>query len=410
MARNLKKFVNPQFSETVPLEPLRRLLERHPETPSHVDLGLFDTDPNAARRAVLDYLKGDADTLPDELVGDLHRIAELASRQGFEILLQQCRRFGVAPAVQFKGGFQDPKEVALRTLLDRPDIFDAAHKLLGLFQTTGIAEFAGLTEGVEPQVEPPGLEAFRNAAAAIFEAELQGNYCMVEHYEDGPETVLVVGHGAPIMLTTVVEERKGLPKAIRTIEQAILSYSAAGGRLKMAGVSRSKRVPLAEAFATCLLDESGFFRGPDAQNLYTLAPVERAWPDFAFTHRFDASIRKVQVVEAQVDRVSRDLFGEFDKLEWSFIARDSKDSALVRLHEAKPEIEFNTGDWRIGHLVLRVRIDTGGREPASVTVKVKPRAAVTFRRHRFEAQIMELLRRNGICCDRDTDRAAVAAE
>ena len=118
----------------------------------------------------------------------------------------------------------------------------------------------------------------------------------------------------------------------------------------------------------------------------------------------------MQVVEAQIDRVSCDLFGEFDRVEWSLVARDSRGCALERLRERFPDAEFGSGDWRIGHVVLRVHIDTGSRRLSSVTVKIKPEAAASFKRQRFEGQIMELLRRNGFCRDRDTDRTAVAAE
>jgi hypothetical protein len=178
----------------------------------------------------------------------------------------------------------------------------------------------------------------------------------------------------------------------------------------MVGVGKARRKALAEIMANCVLGRSGFFAGPDAQSLYTLAPIERDWPNFSMTYRFDPTIRRVQIVEAQVDRVSRDLFGDFDEVEWSFVARDSHGGALERLHQACPDIQFGSSGWRIGHVVLRIRIDTGARRPSSVTVKIKPQASASFKRHRFEGQIMELLHRNGICRERDADRAAFAAE
>lgn len=408
MAKNLKKFVNPQFNDTVPLPLLRRLLERHPDAIARIDVTIFDRDPTDARRAVLDYLRG-PEAFPEELIADLYRIAEIGTRQGLDILLPQFRRAGVA--VPGAGpGVADPKEVALRALLDHPDIFDAAESMLALWQTAGIAEFAGLEEGVEADITSDTVGAFEHAAGRIFEASLHGDYCRVLAYEDEGEIVLTVSHGTPITTTTVVREGSGHPIALQTIDQAILAYSATEGRLKMAGVAKGRRDTLAEAFAHCFLGKPGFFRGPDAMNLYTLSPVERGWPEFRVTHAFDRRIRNVRIVEAQVDRVSRDLFGVLDGVEWSFLARDGKECALARLAASRPEVEFGSGDWRIGHIVLRVRIDTGRRVPASVTVKVKPQATASFKRHRFEAQIVELLRRNGFCRDRDDDLAPVAAE
>lgn len=408
MARNLKKFVNPQFNDTVPLDLLRRLLERHPTVLTAIGAAHFDQDPGAARSRVLEYLKG-PDAFPEELVADLHRVAALGTREGLEVLLQQFRRCQL-PVPGVRAGAADPKELALMALLAHPAVFDAAEHLLELMQTTGIAEFDGASEGVEAQVTEETQGAFRRMAASIFDAGLHGDYCKVEPYDDDGDIMLVVSHGTPITTTTVVREGAGHPVALQTIGQAILSYSSTAGRLKLAGVTRARQAALAETFAATLLARPGFFRGPDARNLYTLSPIERAWPDFRITHAYDRRIRSVGIVEAQVDRISRDLFGEIDKVEWSLVARDSQDCALARLRESRCGVEFESGNWRVGHVVLRVKIDAGRPSPASVTVKVKPQSSASFKRHRFEGQVMELLERNGFCCDRDADLTAVAAE
>ena len=88
----------------------------------------------------------------------------------------------------------------------------------------------------------------------------------------------------------------------------MLSYSAATGRIKIGGGTRLRRSALSELFADKMLGRSGFFAGPDAQNLYTLAPIERTGCGFAFHHAFDPAIRQVRIVEAQADRLSMDRF------------------------------------------------------------------------------------------------------
>jgi hypothetical protein len=58
--------------------------------------------------------------------------------------------------------------------------------------------------------------------------------------------------------------------------------------------------------------------------------------------------------------------------------------------------------------VLRVYF-MGKRRATSVTVKIKPPSLAAFKRHRFEARVMELLRRNGFCLDRQSGDVAAAA-
>lgn len=128
------------------------------------------------------------------------------------------------------------------------------------------------------------------------------------------------------------------------------------------------------------------------------------------THLFDPAIRHVRIIEAQVEQRTLDLFGEPGKAEGAIIARGSQDCALQRLHEMCPAIEFSSGVWRLSQIVLRVQIETGTSRRASVTVKLRPAAAATFKRQRSEGQIMEFLRRNGFCHARIADQSALAAE
>ena len=126
---------------------------------------------------------------------------------------------------------------------------------------------------------------------------------------------------------------------------------------------------------------------------------------------FDPGIRRIRVVEVQANSVSHDLFGELSLVHWSIAARDHEECALARLQNICPGIQFGSGSsWRLGHIVLRADMETGGPRPTPVIVKIKPKDVATFKRQRFEGQIMEVLRRNGFCSDRDAVSAAVAAE
>lgn len=414
MAKNLKKFVNPKFTRTTDLGLLRRLLERHQADLHGFDLAVFGRQPDEARRTIQNFFAGPEDNYTEGLVADLHRIAELGNANGLQLLLEQARRRGVQITPANDGDdpaetTQDPKHVALRMFLEQPAVFDAAADMLSYTTLSSFTEFAGGEEGIEAQIDDETRQAFQREAERLFEADLRGRYCRVGWYDDDDEINVVVTHGAPLKTTEIIEAGADRVISFREAEHAVLSYAATTGRLKVGGFAKARRGELAEIFAGSMLKRPRFFAAPDAQNLYTLVPVERAGFGFTFNHAFDPGIRRVQIVEVQADRLGTDPRSGETRTFWSHVTRDGRDNALARLGEGTRGITFGA-DWRLNHMVIRVHIDVGGSKPARVTVKLKPPDTAMFKRHRFEGRIMALLRRNGLVNDRLPGKAAVAAE
>jgi len=414
MARNLRKFVNPKFTKTIDLGLLRRLLERYQDGLHGLDLSIFDGAAVGARQAVRDFFAGSEDAYPEGLVADLHRVAELGNANGLRLLQEQAVRHRViiTPERDEAGNDlrQDPKHVALRVFLDHPRLFDAASDMLALTARTALAEFVGIEEGIAAQINEKTKDAFERDSARMFEADLRGRYCRVGWYDDDDEINLVVTHGSTITTTPIVEAGAERVISYRAAEHAVLSYSSAAGRLKIGGVAKARRTAFAEIFATTMLNRPSFFAAADAQDLYTLQPVERAGFGFTLNHAFDPGIRRVQIVEVQADRITTDLQTGDERVWWSIVTRDSRDNALARFGEANHGTSFGDNAWRLNHLVIRVHFDVGDRRPARVTVKIKPPATAMFKRQRFEGRIMELLRRNGLCREREPREAFAAAE
>lgn len=414
MARDLKKFVNGRFIRTIDLGLMRRLLERHADALPGLDLSLLDGDPGAARQMLHAFFAGPEEGHPNDLLIELHAVAELGTATGQQILLEQARRLRVPirPANDNDGealALQEPKQFALYVFLEHHAVFSAALDTLSWMNMSSPSEFDGAEEGVEAQLDDETKAGFKRAAAQLFEVELRGRYCQVSWYEDAGELNVVVKHGAALKTTEVIEGDDDHVIMFREAERAVLSYSSLTGRLKVGGFAKSQRAELAEAFAAAILRRPGFFAAPEAQDLYTLAPVEREGFAFMFEHAFDPGIRRVQITEVQVDRVGTDPRTGQTRTLHSHVTRDGRDNALARLRENAPGIVFGS-DWRLNHLTLRVHFDVGDARPATVTVKIKPPRTAMFKRHRFESRIMTLLRRNGLINDRAPVRAVAAAE
>ena len=413
MSNNLRKFVSPKFTRTIDPELMVRLFERHRHLLGTFDLHALRGDANAARDALEAFFAGPEEHCPEGLVADLHRIAELGTAQGLRLLLAQAARLGIVVApesdVDEVDPRMDPKHVALRVFLEHPKVFDAASDMLALTARSSLAEFAGLQEGVLADMSDGARAAFEAAAAKMFEADHCGRYCRVGWYDDADTVNLVLTDGSIVRTAAILRGDEERLVTYRAAENAVLSYSAATGRIKIGGGTRLRRSALSELFADKMLGRSGFFAGPDAQTLYTLAPIERTGCGFAFQHGFDPAIRKVRIVEAQADRVSVDRFSGTERLASTFVARDDRGGALDQLAEAMRSPVFGP-DRRLRHIVFRVNIDAGSDRPGQVTAKITPPARASFNRHRFEERILTLLYRNGLLHDRYADSAAVAAE
>ncbi|MCB1374978.1 MAG: hypothetical protein U1E40_06870 [Amaricoccus sp.] len=412
MAKNLKKFVNPKFTRTIGLAPMRRLLERHRDALA-LDLSILDGDPATARAAIQDFFAGPEEAYPEGLVADLHRIAEVGDADGLRLLLDVADRLciAIAPERDPDGGetCQDPKHFALRVFLDFPLVFETASDMLAMTARTSLAEYAGVEEGVEAELTEETKAAFEAAAAKMFEADHRGCYCRVGWYADADEVNLVITHGSLVRTTPIVDAGAERVISFRAAEHAVLSYSALAGRLKIGGVPMARRAEVAKVFATTMMQRPEFFAAEDAQNLYTLAPIERIGCGFTFNHAFDPGIREVQIVAAQADLMGVNPRTGQPRVLRSVSSRDGFDSALAGLSDGMRGEPFGN-DWRLNHIDIRIHFDVGGRRPAKVAVKIKPPTSASFKRHRFEDRIMTLLRRNGLVHDRFADLAAIAAE
>jgi len=312
MPAGLKKFVNPKFIRTVDLALIRSLLKRHDGALKGFEIASLEGDEACARERLHAYLLGATEQFPEGLIADLHQIAELGCKAGLELILTHARRLGVqilAPGEPSEGDApkaQDPKHVALRMFLFHREVFEAAYDFQVLKTRTSLIEFAGLSEGVAAKTDISDIETFRAAVAEFFEADMRGRYCRLACYEDGRDINIVIAHGAVVSSLPVIEANAERVISMRAVAHAVLRYEKDAGMLRLGGISRTRAPDMAEMFAEHLLDQPGFFAGPDARHLYSLDAVEQAGPGFAMTHAHDPAIEAVLITTAIAELWERD--------------------------------------------------------------------------------------------------------
>jgi len=407
---DFQRFASPRFLRTVEPALLRAFFDRYGIAPERLDLSLLETSPDQGRAAVNAYLlQTRKEEIPESLTADLHRIERLGKPVGQEALLQEARRRGVElvpPALLAKTG---TRSLALRAFINQPEVFEDAENGLAFLQPQAVMEFVAPEEGIPADVSDDRLRNLEAHARAIFQAELRDEFCEALAYHDGDDVKVSIRHGAVLTITEVLEGRRKRIRSFREIDNAVLAYSAMDGRLRIWGCSKASRAALAKAFAEVILDSPGLFSAAASRRLYTLQAVERAGAAFQFRHGHDVGIAGIQIYEAQANKVAVGKGGR-EKVIRSLIAREADGNALQVLHETRPEISFQSGTWRLAHLIFKITLKVEGPRPPVITVKIKPSDMLSFPRERHQRRVMTLLAMNEMLCEREPARTAFAAE
>lgn len=412
MPSDIKKFINPKFLRTIDLDLVRELFARHYEV-DEIPVA-FDGEPAAIRQALTDYFEAPVTEWSEGVVADLHRVAEVGTGEGLQLILNEARRQNVVLYPDEEAGNgedaparHDAKHVALHTYLHHHRVFEAAADFQALRAPSAMAEFRGPRRHVDADLTEDTKSAFRAAVMRLLAQDLQGDYCRVGQYEEEGEINLVVSHGAPVTTTPVVAGDREEIITLRAVKYAAVRYSPAEGLLRIGGVAKARQADIAETFAEHILAQPGFFSGTDARDLYTLDPIGETGPDFAFDHAFDERILEVRIVAAAADLFERDEEEQKWRHVRSWVSRDASGAALQ--HFRGSEVRFGRG-WRLGEITFRVFFRTDKKRPAQVTARLKPPGTLAFRRTRFEKAVHALVARNGLEKDRDAGLVVDTAE
>lgn len=412
MSTDVQKFINPRFLKTIDLGLMQELLARHFE-PAEIPVA-FDGDAAEVRASLSRYFTSTVTRWKIGLVADLHRIAELGSNDGLQLILNEARRRGIELDLgqgplgsDIPVSKLDPKCVALSCYLHHYSVFAAAADLQALHAPASMAEFRGPERGVGSDLADEAIAGFKDRLERLFADDLQGHYCRIEFYQAHDEIDIVVTHGAPVATMAVVNGDREDIITLQAAKYAVLRYAPAEGLLRIAGVPKAQQPFLADLFACHILARPGFFSGKDARDLYTLAPIEEAGPDFVFQHAYDEQISEVRIIAAAADLFEWDSEAQH----WRYVrCWESKDPSGAALrHFRGSEVRFGRG-WRLSELTFRVLIKTEGKRRAQVTVRLKPPGTLAFRRSRFEKIVHTLVARNGLEKDHHAEVAVAAAE
>ena len=408
MAKNIKKFVNRDFTKTVDLDLLKRLIDPYAST-IHLDWNALPADENERREAIFEFFRGTDETFPAELLDALHKIMVLSNENGARLLHEQADLAGLAiiPPDEADAKIVTPRHLALRAYLEQRAVFDLTLDKFAFWAVKSPPEFSGSREGIESRhTDEVAKEAFRAAAASYFAGRYLGRYCDVRWYPEEDQICVLVLHGKNAVTANVEENGSERTLTYREIAQDTIRYHSASGRVWVSATAAAESKKLAELFAEHMIGDKDFFKGANADQIYTLSPIQQQGTAFHFNHAWDPDTNAILLKEIQIDEGEHEVEGKVRYSPWAMTVRDSR-NAITRLVELAPDVDFDY--LRINYVKLEFRFESNGREN-KVLVKVKPPNIAIFRNHAFEKQIREHLERNGIRLARQPVPTAAAAK
>jgi hypothetical protein len=270
----------PRALRLFPSHALQRLVARH--SAACVDAGLhLDALHGADDGTVSRWLHARGGMLPAALADDLERIDELADDRGASSLIEAAERLGGdARALGL-----DPLEVAVRSFLDHPRLFERAHSRRVLETLRGATEFAGRRAGPPRAVDLAAIQAVEVSLGRQFDARSRSRHCQITVGRDGDRHVFTVAHGALVRVDEALDERpmvvseapgpvyfSGRAVRYRPQRRDVVVYEEGAGRLRIrAGDAPTLRAYRA-SFGELLFDDAGWF-GDDP--IVTLEPLVR---------------------------------------------------------------------------------------------------------------------------------------
>lgn len=274
----------PRALRLFPSSSLRRVVAIHATACALAGLPV-DAISSGDNEQVHRWLHDRGGLLPAGLAADLERIDDLADERGAGSLIDGAARLGADAGSLGR----DPLEVAVRTFLDHPRLFESAHTRRILETLRGTTEFIGQRPGPPRPLDLPAIQAVEADLGRQFAARSRSPHCQLTIGRDRDRTVFTVSHGALVRADEALDERPmmvseapmpvyftGRSVHYRPERRDIVVYEADAGRLRI----RARDAPTMRAyrasFGSLLFGDEAWFGDDEVVSLEPLVRLGAA--------------------------------------------------------------------------------------------------------------------------------------
>jgi len=375
------KFTDEKFLKTVPMDLFRKLLEPHD---GKIELDLENLSPESLNEF---FLKAD-DTMPDQLLGDMHLISKMATATGMHVIITHGQAEGIvferpdAKPDEDPTEEIDPKWLSLFCFLTYREIFDAAQQEKIYERQSSFEEYTGQTED-ELEVTDDKIRDLEELLGSYFLEEYQGDLCRVTKFEEDGEQKFLIKHGLFWKVDIQIKGNREAPYSFRPLVMSVAEYDPERGVLRINAKKDKDKEEIVKVFGNVFFDDENYFEPGETVTLEPLLD-----PDFNYDWMWDSlHVESVTFTDLQIMRNA-----------------DTKSHIILKSRDVLADLrDMNDIDLSVlskeNLVYAKVLFRFTSKMSKFKSVRIKPNNKIVMNRSAHVATVHDHLRRMGILKD-----------
>jgi len=278
------------------MELFKQLLE-----PLNGELGL-DMDSLTPESVKELFLKAD-DTMPEQLLGDMHLISKMATDTGMHVIVTHGQSKGIVferpDAEEGEDPTEkiDPKWLSLYCFLNHRDIFNLAQQERIYERQSSFDEYTGKSEGMI-DVTTQAITDLQDLLGNYFMEEYQGELCRITPFEEDGEQKFLIKHGLFWKVDINIKENEESTHSWRPLVMSVAEYDPGRGILRIKAKKDKDRDEIAKVFGTVFFEKEDHFESGETVTLEPLLD-----PEYSYDCTWDSTrVESVTITELQIMR------------------------------------------------------------------------------------------------------------
>jgi len=250
-------------------------------------LPFLDMDDKYLNELFNHLKKQGREDLVKEIREDFTRLNDIGHKT-MNVLVRACDLFGIAHS-----GSERKASLAMRLYLDHPEAFRYAYDRYCFYASSSIIREYPVTKA-PGKFTKAKIEAFKKLVSDFYGRQEKGYEVEVRHYDDGPESFLVVDRGSYYQTQAVWKDGKIDTITYRPADEDILIFNRDSSILSIKAPYDKDRRNYRAAFHQAIIGDAE--PEPDPEALYTLKPVQ----EDKFDYSGDETIAGVKLLSVKL--------------------------------------------------------------------------------------------------------------
>jgi hypothetical protein len=274
---NLKRFV-----DSIPQDLMGRYLV--------IAFGRVNTLPSLDSESIVDFLDKRADpNLRSRIYEDFTHINDLGEKV-MNILVKSVNRYGIETS-----GEETKQELAMHLFLNHREAFDYAYDHYCLFNSSSKTSYHKVPPCALLMTDSK-IKRFKKKIVEFYSNLAKGRECLVRHYDEGDQIVIVVIHGSYRRSVSAWEKGNLNTLFYRPAKEDILRFDKKTSVLSIKAPYKKDKNNYIDAFIESIMEDDCQKEYPDRDATYTLKPLQNE----TFNFVGNEVIRSITLLEVRL--------------------------------------------------------------------------------------------------------------